>query len=34
MHWIKKRWYWTIDVEHKIVGVSDTSKIAGTGAAQ
>ncbi len=20
MHWTKKRWYWTIDVEHKIVG--------------
>lgn len=25
MHWIRERWYWTIDVEHKIVGVSDSS---------
>ena len=28
MHWIKKRWYWTVDVEHKIVGVSDIAEIA------
>ncbi|PHP67795.1 hypothetical protein CSC94_08955 [Zhengella mangrovi] len=23
MHWTKHRWYWTIDVEHTIVGVLD-----------
>ena len=33
MHWIKNRWYWTIDVEHKIVGVLDGPEPARTGAA-
>ena len=25
MHWTKKRWYWTVDVEHRIEGEVDIS---------
>ena len=26
MHWTKKRWYWTVDVEHRIEGKMDITQ--------
>ncbi|MCB2080092.1 MAG: hypothetical protein KDE55_20650 [Novosphingobium sp.] len=34
MHWIKKRWYWTIDVAHTITGVANGTGKTSAGTAQ